>query len=109
METGGVKRLAAQPQVSSRQMKANRHYTTSNQLAFRGGVYCHCNWASPKMMTDRRALNATGCTIGSSEKQARNGRINKAMVQMYTVRVSRRRRLHGQNFTMGRRENCVCC
>jgi hypothetical protein len=60
METGGVERLAAQPQVSSRQIKANRHYTTSNQLAFQGGAFCHCNWANPKMMADRRALNATG-------------------------------------------------
>jgi hypothetical protein len=70
METGGVKRLAAQPQVSSRQMKANRHYATSNQLAFQGGAYGHCHRASPELMADRRALNATGWTTGSSERHS---------------------------------------
>jgi hypothetical protein len=48
METGGVKRLAAQPQVSSRHMKANRYHTISNQLAFAGRCVLPPQLGKPK-------------------------------------------------------------
>jgi hypothetical protein len=63
-------------QVSSRQTKANRHYTTSNQLAFQGGAHCHCHRAIPEMIigfqTGVLVANATPVALQESCNQPCN-------------------------------------
>jgi hypothetical protein len=47
-------------------MKANRHYATSNQLAFQGGAYGHCHRASPEMT---RAKQEGRRLLGQKKKE----------------------------------------